>query len=650
MSSGRRSGGSDEAVRDHMVVDLRGDEGAKVSRVHALPTATPSESGGRDAPSVDTGSSGARSGAAAAGPVGQPGRLSRRVLMAFLPLAGALVAALAIALGTAALINGAVDDVVRHDDGATTAEAAANSIRQVRATVLETVAGGVGEQLSTVDDISRQLGAAEQAVATGPRSLAADLSSDAVRSHEAYLAAVSEAIERSPDPVELGNALGRLDALHQEAADAWGEVAAAERRGAERSADTARRTLLVGLILTAGALAAAIGLLVLVRRRLQLGLDRPVSALRSSIRAIARGRSPVGVQGFPELVALSGDLVEARADIDSLRREAAEGERERQLLEALEFADSERAAYAVVDRALADTGHPVELLLAPRGTTRLERVAADPDRPAPLCPVSSTGACTALRRGQVSVFNSSESINTCPYLRGRPGGPCSAVCVPVTISGRPTGVLHMTGPDQRPPAKHLADELVRLATAIGSRVGSLRTLETTRQEAATDGLTGLPNRRSFDAELAQLLDYGTPFVLVLADLDKFKRLNDTYGHEVGDRALQLFAKVVRNNVRGNDIVARIGGEEFALVYPNIATSVSLEALARLDAALAAELAASSLPEFTCSYGVATSIDGVDAESILRVADAGLLRAKELGGAQAVVSGADLAAQVFNEDD
>ncbi|MFN7150991.1 MAG: GGDEF domain-containing protein, partial [Microthrixaceae bacterium] len=179
--------------------------------------------------------------------------------------------------------------------------------------------------------------------------------------------------------------------------------------------------------------------------------------------------------------------------------------------------------------------------------------------------------------------------------------------------------------------------------------GGLRALERSRQEAATDGLTGLPNRRTLEAEVAELFERGTPFVMVLADLDKFKRLNDNFGHEIGDKALQLFAGVLRDNVRGNDVVARLGGEEFVLVYPTMSVEISLEAIDRLRGALARALAGSNLPEFTCSFGIAHSSVAADGDAVLRIADAGLLQAKDLGGDQAVVADADLAQQIFNDD-
>ena len=209
----------------------------------------------------------------------------------------------------------------------------------------------------------------------------------------------------------------------------------------------------------------------------------------------------------------------------------------------------------------------------------------------------------------------------------------------------------LTGPAVAPGDRlgDVVEQLVSLASQTGTRFSALRTLESSRQEASTDGLTGLPNRRTLEAQIGELYERDTPFVMVLADLDRFKLLNDNFGHEVGDKALQLFAGVLRDNVRGNDVVARLGGEEFVLVYPNMSVEISLEAIDRVRAALARALDASTVPSFTCSFGIAHSTVAHDGDAVLRVADAGLLQAKDLGGDQAVVADADLAATIFADD-
>jgi diguanylate cyclase (GGDEF)-like protein len=264
--------------------------------------------------------------------------------------------------------------------------------------------------------------------------------------------------------------------------------------------------------------------------------------------------------------------------------------------------------------------------------------------------VDETGGCVAIRRAQAVVFDGSESINACPKLRNRPTGPCSAACVPLSVAGRPVGVLHTVSADRHPPDDRVVSQLATLSTQLGNRLGALRALESSRHEAATDKLTGLPNRRLLESQIATLIERSTPFVLVLADLDKFKNLNDSYGHEVGDRALQLFAQVLRDKVRGNDVIARLGGEEFVLVYPNMSVTTSIEAIERIRDGLANALAVSRLPEFTCSFGITHSAVGRSGDAILRVADAGLLRAKELGGDQVVYADETLAARMFSDDD
>ncbi len=90
--------------------------------------------------------------------------------------------------------------------------------------------------------------------------------------------------------------------------------------------------------------------------------------------------------------------------------------------------------------------------------------------------------------------------------------------------------------------------------------------------SSRDALTGLPNRRSFEAALGREIDRvarsGEPALLLLLDIDHFKRVNDTHGHSVGDLVIQAVADALRDSVRPMDLPARVGGEEFAIVLPN----------------------------------------------------------------------------------
>lgn len=418
------------------------------------------------------------------------------------------------------------------------------------------------------------------------------------------------------------------------------------------SEDLALEALVVVVIgLVGGSLGAFIAW-----RRLRKEVDLPARALQEAAARLGAGEpvEQVGGAGAGPLAPVAAALGSAGAKVsdttDRLMAQARWGEGSRRILDALDFARSDAQVNRVVSEALelVDDEHAGELLMSSAESSgTLESVAANRATGSPGCPVSTAGDCMAIRRGQVVITDSSEAINACPQLRGRPYGATSAVCVPVSIEGHGLGVIHTTGPDRDPPNAVVVERLSELSRHLGARLASLHAIESSRAEASTDGLTGLPNRRSLEASLQQMLDSGRDFVAVLADLDKFKSLNDNFGHEAGDRALQLFARVMQDNVRGHDLVARVGGEEFVVAYPDMTVQGSIEAIERLRTGLASAVSVAAVQPFTCSFGVTHSAVGSSVGEILRVADAGLLRAKELGGDQVVYADQALAVEVFD---
>ena len=116
----------------------------------------------------------------------------------------------------------------------------------------------------------------------------------------------------------------------------------------------------------------------------------------------------------------------------------------------------------------------------------------------------------------------------------------------------------------------------------------------------------------------------------MADLDHFKNINDTYGHQAGDRALRLYSQVVRTHLRADDIVGRYGGEEFVLLFPGQTAVAARETLERLRAELASAQTDGRTPRFTASYGLTDSRSGASIEEILHVADEALAGAKHAG--------------------
>jgi hypothetical protein len=111
--------------------------------------------------------------------------------------------------------------------------------------------------------------------------------------------------------------------------------------------------------------------------------------------------------------------------------------------------------------------------------------------------------------------------------------------MPVNFMGRALGVLHVTGAKGKPPNPEQIAQLTALGVHAGNRIGTLRAFERSQLQASTDSLTGLTNRRAAEEVLANLMAVDSAFAVVMADLDFFKRLNDTMGHEAGDRALKL---------------------------------------------------------------------------------------------------------------
>jgi diguanylate cyclase len=125
--------------------------------------------------------------------------------------------------------------------------------------------------------------------------------------------------------------------------------------------------------------------------------------------------------------------------------------------------------------------------------------------------------------------------------------------------------------------------------------------------------------------------------VAVADIDHFKRLNDEYGHEVGDRALRVFAEVLRDNLRPDDIVARVGGEEFVVILPGCEPHGAAHALERVRSALSVCLQRARLPLFTVSFGVAELSAGTPFKVAFETADEALYEAKRLGRDQVVIS-------------
>ncbi|WP_206018185.1 sensor domain-containing diguanylate cyclase [Pseudoalteromonas sp. SWXJZ94C] len=161
-----------------------------------------------------------------------------------------------------------------------------------------------------------------------------------------------------------------------------------------------------------------------------------------------------------------------------------------------------------------------------------------------------------------------------------------------------------------------------------------------RHDAETDPLTNTHNRRSLNGLLNQLMVKQTPFALLEIDIDFFKRVNDTFGHGVGDEALKSLTNIIKNLSRKDDIVARIGGEEFVLVLPNESSESALKIAERLRMTVESTNM-KTIGFITISIGIATwPKHSNDIDQVYKCADKALYHAKEHGRNRCIVAQGD----------
>jgi diguanylate cyclase len=186
-----------------------------------------------------------------------------------------------------------------------------------------------------------------------------------------------------------------------------------------------------------------------------------------------------------------------------------------------------------------------------------------------------------------------------------------------------------------------AATLVLIAVMVGRLSdGWHEALESLRQahqkDVLTDALTGIANRRAYEFELARRISQwerdGTPLILALIDIDHFKKFNDRYGHSAGDSVLQTVAQTLQNTIRKADLVARIGGEEFAIILPGINFEEAKDVAERMRRLIEAQKCSYEglVLKVTVSLGFSQLLPNEDSASLTKRADAALYSSKEAG--------------------
>jgi len=226
-----------------------------------------------------------------------------------------------------------------------------------------------------------------------------------------------------------------------------------------------------------------------------------------------------------------------------------------------------------------------------------------------------------------------------PFTRCLPGLPrfASGIALPLRARGRRMGFLVFFAN----PSQIYSDADAQLAQTFAYQAAialeNAHLYEQAVHMSITDALTGLYNRRKFfnlaGQELERSQRYQTPFSVVTLDVDWFKKVNDTYGHDMGDQALREVSSRLRAGVRSVDVVARIGGEEFAILLPETSLEEARQVAERLRFGFANQAVVWRDQQvlITASFGV-TAIDDecTDLEMMMKRADQALYRAKQTG--------------------
>ena len=220
---------------------------------------------------------------------------------------------------------------------------------------------------------------------------------------------------------------------------------------------------------------------------------------------------------------------------------------------------------------------------------------------------------------------------------GRDGWPRHAaveeVAVPLTVDGATWGAVVAASSDGTGIAADAEGFLESMAHLLAVAIGHEEFRRELIAHARTDGLTGLPNRRAFeerlDEEVTRAHRHGRRLALAIFDVDRFKAVNDTHGHTAGDAVLREVAVRLARMARVGDLVARLGGEEFAWLMTDTDARGAFAAIERARLAVA-DVPFPAVGDVTVSAGVADLGGGPSRDALYRNADAALYRAKSDG--------------------
>jgi diguanylate cyclase (GGDEF)-like protein len=211
----------------------------------------------------------------------------------------------------------------------------------------------------------------------------------------------------------------------------------------------------------------------------------------------------------------------------------------------------------------------------------------------------------------------------------------SRMCIPLVSFGQPLGVLVLDNAEANTFNVHDMQPLESVADICATAIQNAHYVERVKQLAYLDGLTGIFNRRFFELRMAEELDrarrFGAGMAVIMVDIDHFKRLNDEFGHLLGDEVLRQISSIFHQQLRKIDVVCRYGGEEFAILLSQTDPQHALMVAEKLRAVVEGWQFPGVPRSVTISAGTANYPDhGTTRDELVKAADAGLYSAKQAG--------------------
>jgi diguanylate cyclase (GGDEF)-like protein len=365
-------------------------------------------------------------------------------------------------------------------------------------------------------------------------------------------------------------------------------------------------------------------------RAAHAAFDASLNQRRSQSLSVATAIAVAVAVALAALLAAGGLLLTRRMT----RNEEARQRDQSELRELLQASESEQESRGLLIRH-------VEKLIKGAGAAVLNRNNSDDrleitrgGRDSPLRHANTEQmrprSCMAVRLSHVYDHHpGDQGLQRCEICGEMEG---TATCEPLLVGGQVIGSVLVAS---RKPID--ADRRARLRDSVAQAAPILanqRNLAIAEERAASDALTGLPNRRAADEAFKRMAAHAgrsvSPLTAILLDLDRFKGLNDRYGHESGDRALALVGSIIQSTIRASDFAARFGGEEFLVLLPDTDRDAAMVVAEKLRSEIEhAELV--GIGPITASLGLAVlPTDAGEPDELLRKADRALYTAKENG--------------------